>query len=323
MAARVFHIPLIQAEARLALSAIASSRPAEVLAAHPGMRVHGDPFALCRDPELDLIVIPTPNESHAPLAEAALRAGKHVVVDKPFTLDAAEAQRLVGLAAEAGKRLTVFQNRRWDGDFLTLQAVLRSGRVGRPVQLDSNFNRFRPAVQDRWRERDIPGGGIWYDLGPHLVDQAVLLFGEPQAVRPDLAVLRDGGIAPDFAQVTLVYDRLRVNLAASMLAAAPGPRFVLHGTAGSFVIHGLDPQEDALKAGTPAGSPGWGGGAPDGEFFAAEGTVRVPRLAGDYPAFYANVAAAIAGEARPEVSPAQMLAVMRVLDSGRRSAPAA
>lgn len=319
MATQVFHAPLVRAAEGLELVAVASSRPEAVRVALPGVRVHLDAAALCADPGLDLIVVPTPNDTHAPIAEAALRAGKHVVVDKPFTLDAPQAERLFAIARECGRVITVFQNRRWDGDFLTLAQVVRSGRVGRPVQLDSHFDRFRPVVPQRWRDAAGPGSGIWYDLGPHLADQALQLFGPPRWIDADLAALRDGAQSDDYAHVVLGYDGLRVNLHATTLAAAQTPRFVLHGTAGSFVIWGLDPQEAALKTGATPGAAAWGEGAPDGLLTTADGEERVPRLPGAYQTFYAMVRDACLGRGAPPVTPDEALGLMRLLDAGRES----
>jgi scyllo-inositol 2-dehydrogenase (NADP+) len=319
MAAQVFHVPVLGTVPDLALQAVASRRPDAVRIALPDVRIHPEPVSLCQDPDLDIVVIPTPNHTHAPLAEAALRAGKHVVVDKPFALDTSEAGRLVSLARDTGRVLSVFHNRRWDGDFLTLRDVIRTGRVGRPVQLESHFDRFRPAVRDRWREQPGPGAGIWYDLGPHLIDQALQLFGLPRTVSADLAALRDSGTVDDYAHVVLGYDRLRVVLHATMLAAAEPPRFVLHGTAGSFVIHGLDPQEEALKAGKRPGESGWGLGAPDGILVKPEGEQSVPRQPGDYRRFYESLRDAIRERREPPVTPEEAVAVMRVMDAARRS----
>jgi predicted dehydrogenase len=319
MAAQVFHVPVLGTVPGLALQAVASRRPDAVRVALPDVRIHPEPVSLCQDPDLDIVVIPTPNHTHAPLAEAALRAGKHVVVDKPFALDTSEAGRLVSLARDTGRVLSVFHNRRWDGEFLTLRDVIRIGRVGRPVQLESHFDRFRPAVRDRWREQPGPGAGIWYDLGPHLIDQALQLFGPPRTVSADLAALRDSGTVDDYAHVVLGYDRLRVVLHATMLAAAEPPRFVLHGTAGSFVIHGLDPQEEALKAGKRPGESGWGLGAPDGILVKPEGEQSVPRQPGDYRRFYESLRDAIRQRREPPVTPEEAVAVMRVMDAARRS----
>lgn len=319
MAARTFHVPLLQAASGYALCAVASSQAEAVRSALPEARIHSDALALCRDPELELIVIATPNDSHAPLAEAALKAGKHVVVDKPFALDAAEAERLVELARAEGRMLTVFHNRRWDGDFLTLKDVVASGRIGRPVELDSHFDRFRPVVRDRWRERPGPGSGVWADLGPHLVDQALQLFGWPETIWGDLAALRGGAATDDYAHVVLGYAKLRVILHATTLAAAETPRFVLHGTEGSFVIHGLDPQEEALKRGVRPGDDDWGRGAPDARLTTAEASQTVPRRPGDYGQFYARLAEAIRGDGEVPVAPEEALAVMRILDAARTS----
>ncbi|HEY0419935.1 MAG TPA: oxidoreductase [Acetobacteraceae bacterium] len=318
-AARVFHIPLIRSIPGLSLHAVVSSRPEAVRAAVPEVAVHTQYATVCADPDIDLIVIPTPNATHAPMAEAALRAGKHVVVDKPFTLDLAEAEALLALAAERGRVLSVFQNRRWDSDFLTLRAVLESGRVGRPVYLESHFDRFRPVVAGRWRDGDGPGTGLWYDLGSHLLDQALQLFGPPRAIWADLAVMRDGARAPDHIHAVLHYDRLRVVLHATTLAAAEPPRFVLHGTDGSFVIHGLDPQEDALKAGAVPGNPGWGMGGQDGVLTTTEGSVTVPSQPGDYRQFYLALREAMLGRGPNPVEAGEALAVMQALDLGRLS----
>lgn len=320
MAARVFHAPLVDTVPGLELTAVATRRPDEARRALPDVRLHPDVESLCADPEIDLVVVPTPNDTHFPVARSALEAGKHVVVDKPFALDARAAGELLALARERGLILTVFQNRRWDGDYLTLAAVVRAGRVGRPVELRSNFDRFRPDVPARWRDRAGPGSGLWYDLGPHLLDQALALFGMPQAILADLAILRDGAETDDYFQATLRYERLRVVLHASTLAAAEAPRFRLDGTMGSFVLDGLDPQEAQLKAGHRPGEPGFGRGAPDGRLFTAEGETGVARLAGDYRPFYEAVRDAILGLAPPPVTENEALSLMRLLDAGRDSA---
>ena len=254
-AARVFHIPLIRSTPGLELRTIVTRRPDEVRAALPEVTPVRDFARACADPAIDLVVIPTPNDTHAPLAAQALEAGKHVVVDKPFTLTVAEARSLLDLAADRGRLISVFQNRRWDADFLALRQVLASGAVGEPVQFESRMDRFRPEVPDRWRDRAGPGSGLWYDLGPHLVDQVLQLFGSPEAIFLDLATQRDRATTDDRFHALLRYDRLRVTLHATTLAAAETPRFALHGTRGSWIKYGTDPQEAALKAGYPARLP--------------------------------------------------------------------
>ena len=318
-AARVFHLPLIRATPGLELRTIVTRRPEAVHAALPGMPTTPDFAAACADPAIELVVIPTPNDTHAPLAAQALAAGKHVVVDKPFTLTVAEAQALIDLAAAKGRLLSVFHNRRWDADFLALRDVLRSGAVGRPVLLESRFDRFRPLVPDRWRDRAGPGSGLWYDLGPHLVDQALQLFGPPDSVQLDLAQLRDGASTDDHFQALLRYDRLRVTLHATTLAAAATPRFALHGTSGSWIKYGTDPQEEALKAGTLPGSPGWGLDPRPGTLTTAAGSEVVHGPPGDYGAYYREIHDAIRGHGPNPVTTTEALGVMSVLELSRAS----
>lgn len=322
-ASRTFHVPLILATPGVELRAIASSDADRVHADLPGMAVEAKPQTLFARSDIDLVVIATPNETHFPLAKAALAAGKHVVLDKPFTVTLSEARLLKTQAENAGRLLSVFHNRRWDSDFLTLRALLEAGELGRLVSLESHFDRFRPEVRDRWREQAQPGGGIWYDLGPHLLDQACELFGMPRAILLDLAVRRDGARVDDDFLALLDYDGLRVTLAASALVAAPTPRFAAHGTRGSYVKYGLDPQEDRLKAGEiPA--PGWGEDPqhgtltrPEGEGEAAALVSREhPTLAGDYLAYYVGIEAALAGLGSNPVSADAGLQVMTLLEAG-------
>ncbi len=185
-AGKTFHAPLLGTAPGITLAAIASSKPDVVLADWPEVTVYPTPEALIAAAEIDLVVIATPNDTHAPLASAALAAGKHVVVDKPFTLTVAEAEALQAQAAQVGRVLSVFHNRRWDADFLGLQQLLASGRLGRVTEFTSRFDRYRPEVRQRWREAATIGAGIWYDLGPHLIDQALTLFGLPDAISADL-----------------------------------------------------------------------------------------------------------------------------------------
>lgn len=258
MAGRVFHAPLIAAAPGLALIAVASSRADEVAAALPGVKVHPAPEALFADASIDLVVIASPTATHAPLAAQALAAGKHVVVDKPFALNLADARALVAQAKAARRSIAVFQNRRWDGDFMTLRRVIGAGLIGEVVEFESRFDRFRPEVRTRWREDGSAGSGVWFDLGPHLIDQALLVLGRPHAVSADLAALRRGGRSDDHAHVVLHYPHARAVLRASMVVAGGAPRFLVHGTGGSLAKHGIDPQEAQLGAGMRPGDAGWG-----------------------------------------------------------------
>ncbi len=331
-ASQVFHAPLIRHTPGLQLVALSTSRPDEARAAlGPAVDLHPDPAALLARGDLDLVVIPTPNDTHHPLALAALRAGCAVLIDKPFVLDETQGRELVDEAERRGLLLSVFHNRRWDADFLTARDLLRSGVLGTVRSARLHFDRFRPQVRARWREGDGPGAGLWMDLGPHLLDQALQLFGRPQAVGADLWVERPGGVGVDAFTARLRWaDGLRVELSASMLAAQPGPRFVLHGSRGSWVKHGLDSQEDALKAGRfPGDGHPWGVDPSPGRLLvlppdAVAGTEPAPQAApqraGDYAAFYAALRDAVRGQSANPVPAGPVLDVMRLLDLGRQSA---
>ena len=291
---KTFHAPLIAATPGLTLHTVISSKPDKVLADFPGIAVRADLAQALADPAIDLVVIATPNDLHAPQAHQVLDAGKHVVVDKPFTLTVAEAQSVIEHAKAANRLLSVFHNRRWDADFLTLQRLIGEGTLGTVRQFTSHYDRFRPMVRDRWREWDVPGAGTWYDLAPHLIDQALVLFGTPDKITADIQKQRDGAKAPDYFHAVLTYPEVRVILHSSCLVADSAFRFAAHGTRGSLIKHGLDRQEDALKAGRTPGDENWG--ADDGAVFltvAGEGdaTHAAPLAldAGDYRRFYMAV----------------------------------
>jgi scyllo-inositol 2-dehydrogenase (NADP+) len=316
-----FHAPLIAAEPRMRLAAVASSRPDAVRATFPHARPVPDAGALLAEP-VDLVVIATPNPLHAPLARAALLAGKHVVVDKPFVADAADGPELIRLAAECGRMLSVFHNRRLDGDFLTVERLLREGRLGEVRLAEACWDRFRPAIKPGWREEPGEASGLLADLGPHMVDQALRLFGRPDAVSADVAVQRGAAQVDDWFDLRLHYGPSRVRLSASTLAPAPRPRWSLHGTGGSFVKHGIDPQEAVLRAGGAPTDPGYGEEAPDawGTLTTAAGSERVPTERGDWRRFYAGVADAILTGAPPPVAAAEALDGLHLIALARRSA---
>lgn len=324
-AGRVFHAPLIAHTPGLRLHTVVSSAPERVHADHPRARVVATPAEAFADPGIDLVVIAAPNAVHAPLAIAALQAGRHVLVDKPMATSLDEAGRMAGAARDAGRVLSVFHNRRHDADFLALRQLVEAGRLGEVVELHSHFDRFRPEVPDRWRERAGPGAGLWFDLGPHLVDQVLALFGMPLAVQADIAVQRETAVVDDFFHVVLRYPRLRAFLHAGALVAGGSLRFAVHGTAGSFIKHGLDGQEADLRAGRMPGAPGWGADPRPGTLVLvdADGQARertAPAPPGDYRACYAAMRDAIRGIAAAPVTLAEALDVMRVLEAGRESA---
>ncbi|QSX77865.1 oxidoreductase [Agrilutibacter solisilvae] len=315
-AGRTFHAPLIQAVPALSLVVVASRDAARVHADLPQVDVIADPLAAIADPRVQLVVIASPNQSHAPLARAALAAGRHVVVDKPVTPTLAEACELATLARHQDRVLSVFHNRRWDSDFLAVREAIASGLIGEPVHLESRIERFRPDVRARWREQAGPASGLWWDLGPHLVDQALLLLGRPDSVLASLSAQRGGAVTDDWAHVLLAYGSRRVVLHAGMLAAGAGARFVVHGTRGSLVKQGADRQEAQLMAGLRPGDPRWGEDPDPLVWHDAEGGVhRRPVPRGDQSRFYAGLAAAVRGEGENPVSPVQMLDVMAVMEA--------
>ena len=266
---------------------------------------------------VELVVIATPNASHYPIAKQCLLAGRHVVVDKPFTTTVAEAEELVRLAAEQRRVLSVYHNRRYVGDFVTLRQLLSEGELGRVVQFESHFDRFRPERKpSAWREQPLPGSGLWFDLGPHLLDQVLVLFGIPQAISADLRSEREGAVVDDAFDVTLHYPQMRAVLRASMLAASPGPTFAVHGTRGSFIKYGLDPQEAALKEGRTPEEPNWDAEPPEmyGRLTTPEGTRTIPTVPSSFTHYYENVRDAILGTAPLAVTPEQALNVMRGLE---------
>lgn len=320
---KVFHAPLIANTPGLRLHTVASSDARKVLADHPDVRVVAEPEAAFADPDIDLVVIAAPNPVHAALASAALAQGKHVVVDKPFTVTLEQAQQVIADAERAGRIVSVFQNRRWDADFLTLRGLIDNGALGEVMEFHSHFDRYRPVVADRWRERDEPGSGLWYDLGPHLIDQALQLFGMPEAVFADIALQRDGARAADYFNVLLRYPKLRVVLHAGSLVSGQQLRFAVHGTRASYLKHGLDPQEDALRRGGIPGQAGWGIDPLPGVLRreTAEGgkTKTVQGIPGDYVRYYAELRDAILHGSPPPVTPQQALQVMAMLKWGLES----
>ena len=320
-AGRTFHTPLIRATRGLELVAVSSSRPERVTADLPGIAVVPSAGELLATPSIDLIVIAAPPDVHAPLAAAALRAGKHVVVDKPIAPTFDEARATAMLAAGSDRVLAVFQNRRWDGDFLALRDLLSRGVLGEVSHVESHFDRYRPLVRDRWRERPVAGAGLWHDLGPHLVDQALQLFGLPDRVWASLAAQRAGSQVDDWAHVVLEYNRRRAILHASVLVAAPAVRFIVHGRDASWIKYGVDAQEQQLVAAlTPGGSVAPGEPEQAVMIEGASGTrTSTPVPPGDYPEFYRRVREAIEGGGANPVPPEQAVAVAAVVETAIRS----
>ena len=291
-AGKTFHAPLISGVPGLNLAAICSSHAETVAADYPSVKVSGSLDELLGDTAINTVVIATPNHTHFDLAQRALLAGKHVVVDKPFTVTSAQAIELKALSEKAGLVLSAFHNRRWDADFLTLRALIASGKLGRISSLESRFDRFRPEVKLRWREQNGEGTGLWYDLGPHLLDQALLLFGCPVAIQAKFEMQRTGAQAVDYFHVTLRYAQQEVILHAGLLEEYETPRYVLRGAEGEYTKYGLDTQESDLKRGEFGFGPAWGQDPRNGKIrLSAEhghNSSVVPNLRGDYRQFYAG-----------------------------------
>ncbi|WCP15477.1 putative oxidoreductase YdgJ [Sphingobium sp. AntQ-1] len=295
MAGRVFHAPLIRAAPGLELAAIVTSRAEAVDALDPAIPCVALTADLLADPAIQAVVVATPSATHAAIAADALRAGKHVVVDKPFALSLDEAKALAALARNSGRRLAVFHNRRFDSDFLSIRAAIEEGAIGQVTHFESHFDRFRPEVRDRWREDGSAGSGVWFDLGPHLVDQALALFGRPLAVSADIVALRPGSGADDWAHVVLRYERMRVVLHASLNAPDDGgggsPRFAVHGDKGSLIKRRIDPQEAQLIGGMRPGDAGWGVDSdPVAVYDGAGGMTLRPATRGCQEQFYRQMA---------------------------------
>lgn len=309
LAGAVFHEPLIRASERMELAAVLTSRE------HP-LRVASLDELLERS---DLVVVASPNQTHFPIAQRSLSAGRHVVVDKPFTNTVEEADALIAFAGEKQRLLTVFQNRRLDGDFLTVRKLL--ARIGDVSLFEANWDRFRPAIKQGWREIPEPGGGVLADLGSHLIDHALQLFGLPEAIEADVQAQRAEARVDDYFDLILHYGRMRVCVRCSTLVAEPRPRFALHGSGGSFVKFGIDVQEAQLRSGMDPRDPRFGVDERDGWFTSADGTrAPVPTERGRYLDYYEAVASAILDGGPVPVDPADARDGLMLIDLARRAA---
>lgn len=312
-AGAVFHAPLIAATPGLTLRSVVTSR--EVPA---GVRRLDRPDQLWEDH--DLIVVASPNRTHVPLATEAVEAGLPVVVDKPFAATVAEAAALTGFAASRGVPLTVFQNRRWDGDFLTVKNLVRAGSLGKVHRFESRFDRWRPTPKRGWRE--LPGreeaGGVLFDLGSHLIDQALHLFGPVRSVYAEVTRQRDGVRVDDDFFLALRHENgVLSHLGASSLAAQPGPRFRVLGSEAAYTKYGLDVQEAALKAGREPGGPGWGEEPEEtwGLLGVAGEATPVPGKPGAYPYFYASLVSALRDGTPVPVAPESAIAALEIIET--------
>ena len=328
MAAKAFHAPVIRGVAGMELTAVLQRQGDEAKQKYPKVRVVRTLDEMLSDATIDLCVIATSNDSHYSLAKTCLEAGRHVVVDKPLTPTLAEAEDLVRLARERGRLLTVYQDRRYDGISHTVSKLVVSGVLGDIAEYEARYDRFRPEPKaNAWRERaDFPAAGVLWDLGPHLIDQALVLFGEPNAVSATAIRQRKTSRIDDAFDVSLEYPWLRVSLKARILAYAPGPHLLIHGTGGSFIKYGMDPQEAALRGPNCPDGLDWGenwGLEPEenwGTLSLVSGETRkVQTDRGDYRGFYANVRDVIEKGAALDVTPKQFLGTMRTIVLAHKS----
>ncbi len=292
LSGKVFHTPFIHTHPAFHLSAIVERNRKDSQKTYPDIRVYQDHHELLADKSIDLIVVATPNIHHYSMVKESLLTGKHVIVEKPFVPSSSEADELIILSEKTAKKIFVYQNRRWDGDFLTIQKLISENRLGAISHYEAHFDRFSPALKpNAWRDKDIPGGGILFDLGAHLIDQVLVLFGLPQKIKAVIQSERPGSIVDDCFALSMYYPEKTVLLKAGMLVEKEGPRFIIKGQKGTFTKYGIDPQEAALKKGELPHGDNWG--SDDAAHFGTIKTEKtsspVPTEKGNYMGFYDNV----------------------------------
>ncbi|PIB35768.1 oxidoreductase [Reichenbachiella sp. 5M10] len=326
MSGLVFHAPLLHANSSFDLHSIVERSPKGAKDIYPHIHIVTSYDALLADPSIELVIVNTPDSTHFDFCKQALLARKHVVVEKPFTIHSHQAAELIALAKEKRCVLSVFQNRRWDSDYLTVKKVVQNELLGRLVSFESHFDRYRNFLKpNTWKEESITGAEILYNLGAHMADQAYDLFGMPQSVFAEIGIQRSGGKADDYYTLNLKYDGLSVTLKASYLVREEGPRYALHGTMGSFLKWGMDVQEDDLKSGKSPNHADWGAepkkqwGKLNTEKDGLHFTGRIESIPGDYNAYYDNIAAAIRQQSPLVVAPEQSLDVLRILEAAIES----
>ncbi|MDU4959356.1 MAG: oxidoreductase [Sporomusaceae bacterium] len=316
----VFHAPLLAALPEFTIRGVVSSTPEKVKRDYPQAAAVPTVAALLADAEIELVVVASPNATHFDYARQALLAGKHVVVEKPFVNSVRQADELISLAAERGLQLSVFQNRRWDNDFLTVQRCVKEGLLGRIYFYEAHYDLFRPQVGAKWKEHAGEGTGALYDLGPHLIDQALQLFGMPQAVWAELAGQRPGAEADDFFHLVMSYDSLRVVLHSGSIVRQAGPHFQVHGDGGSLIKYGMDPQQSDLQRGLRPGGTGWGRDREENYALVTLGrnltlSSRVETVPGCYEAYYQGLYQSIVNRTPLPVTADEARNVMLVIEA--------
>ncbi|MCW8093223.1 Gfo/Idh/MocA family oxidoreductase [Alteromonas sp. ASW11-130] len=321
-AATTFHLPFLQTLNEFEISGVVSSDAGKVHTLLPECRVYASLDEALVSQSFNLVVVTTPNQLHSSQAKKALLAKSHVLVEKPFTLSVSEASELFGLAEHNKLALCAFHNRRFDGDFLSVSKLIENKKLGDIKRITSRFDRFRPQPKDRWRESTEKGSGIFWDLGPHLIDQAIALFGKPVSVSGYLQILRENSKAVDNFELTLHYEGLNYHVGSSPFQANETLRFELQGTKASYRQFGLDPQEEQLKRGTSPSEQRFGLGANEGQLCTLDKCEAVAIEAGQYVQFYSRVAQSILGSQPPPISADEILTTIKILASVAEAAEA-
>ncbi|MFT6836146.1 MAG: scyllo-inositol 2-dehydrogenase (NADP+) [Francisellaceae bacterium] len=323
LAGSVFHAPIINGIPELNLMSISSSRIEQIKSIYPDIKTCSSPEQIIFDSNIDLVVIASPTDTHYDLVKKSLIANKHVVIDKPFVIKSSEAIELTQLAHDKNKLLCVYQNRRWDNDFLTIKKLLNEDKLGGLYHFESHFDRFRPEVQmEKWREQDKKGSGLLYDLGAHLIDQAIVLFGMPNWVQADITKQRPNAVVDDYFHIIFGYGRLRVILHSSSVVKADVPRFILHGDKGSFIKFGLDPQENALRSGkVPKNNLEWGveDESLSGTLTVGNSKEMMTSQAGQYTGFYHHVYKSIKSDESFPITHEQAIQVIQLIEISKQS----
>lgn len=326
LSGKVFHAPFINCSDKFELSAVMQRSGNSAGEAYPGIRIARTLTDVLEDEEIELVVIGTPSSLHYVMAKEVLVAGKHVIVEKPFTPTEAEGAELIELAEKQDCRLFVFHNRRWDGDFMTVREVITSGSLGDLVSYEAHYDRYAPDLhKKKWKEAADPSISVLHDLGTHIIDQAVCLFGAPLSVTAHLRKEREGSRIYDAFDLFLEYDNFHATLKSSLLVKEEGPRYIVHGRRGSFVKYGIDPQEDELKAGGRPIDTGWGEEAEENwgvlnsqlNGLNCRGTVET--LPGNYMEFYENVFSVIRKNGSMAIRPREALLTVRIIEAAERS----
>ncbi len=326
MSGEVFHGPLLEAHSGFELTTVLQRKSDTAKSHYPSVKIVRTLDEILRDPELELVVVNTPNGTHFDFTSKVLEAGKHAIVEKPFTSTVGEGEKLIALAKSKGKMLSVFQNRRWDGNFLTVKKILSSGVLGQVVEFETHYDRFRNYIQpNTWKEEPGQGSGILYNLGSHLLDQVLALFGMPKWIDARIGIQRPGGKVDDFYDLRLEYPGMNVIVKSSYLVRESGPFYTVHGVNGSFVKYGIDPQEEALKVHGIPGRPGWGvdeekyWGKLNTEINGLHYDGKVETIAGNYLGYYQNIYDVIREGKLLEVRPEQALQVILLIEAAMKS----